>query len=908
MEQAGVSLIAQGAAAYMSDMKSATNATNGFVDTTDKGAGIVSRAGGMMGSAIKNVAAIAAGIGVAGFVALGKSIIDGVGDAREAAKLYASTEQTIKTMGNAAGRSAQDVVDLATALSDASGMSLFGDDQIQASENLLLTFSNIKGETFDLATALTVDLAQALGGAPADQAMMLGKALNDPIKGITALGKAGLTFSEEQKAAIAAMVKTGDMAGAQSIIIEELNRQVGGQAQAAAQADGGWTQLTATLGELQESVGAAVLPMLNVLVGMLNESVMPVVTAVAEAFGGVIESLADAGVMSSEFGESVGYLATQLGLPGELIQDIVFGVQGVVEAFEDAGAMSSEFGESIGYLASQLGLPGELVQDIVFAVQDLVASFQEGGAASASLGSAVDDLSGIWMKASDVVANVMDAYMAIATAVLPVVTRFVDEHGEEISAFFKQTWDSIIQIVTLALQVYNGIVPPILNAIAGFIDAHGSEIVKILTGAWEIVSSLITGVLDTIKGIFTTTLAIINGDWEGAWAGIKTIADAQMNAITGVITGFLDMIAGIFDTNMGDITKTWENNWNMLIEIANKVGAQMVEAGANIVSGIIEGIENNASAIYNVLSDIADGAVQAFLDAIGAGSPAKAFMPAGEYAVQGVMQGMEGMLPALLDLVNQTGGSMIEALTKNISKGGDEIRKMMADLTADIKDISSQINDAIADGFGATASIDRQIAKNLDKFKDIPDQYKQYTEGALKEAQNQAAAFADPTQGAKFFKMRSDQILEYAKLQQDLAEAETQEDADRINAQMILINKAQTEEIRQWEAMQAGMTTPQQDITSQIQELLHSNDVAGKLPALTENAIMSQLYSLLGQLQTPNDARQQSYVNPPMQASQYAWQAPQTSSSSSTYNMPIYTNNSPAALQQSLAVLQASMA
>ncbi len=97
MEQAGVALVAQGAAAYMSDMRSATNATNTFVDTTDKGSGLVSRAGGMMGSAIKGVATIAAGVGVAGFVALGKAIFDGIGDAREAARLNAATEQTILT-------------------------------------------------------------------------------------------------------------------------------------------------------------------------------------------------------------------------------------------------------------------------------------------------------------------------------------------------------------------------------------------------------------------------------------------------------------------------------------------------------------------------------------------------------------------------------------------------------------------------------------------------------------------------------------------------------------------------------------------------------------------------------------------------------------------------------------------
>ena len=166
LEEAGVKLVAEGAAAYASDMKTAAGATDTFVDTTEKGGGIISKAGGMMGDAIGNVAKIAAGVGVAGFVALGKAIFDGVGDAREAAQLLAQTNAVIESTGSAAGRSATQITDLATALSASAGKSLFGDSDVQAAENLLLTFTNIKGAVFDAATAISVDMAQALGGEP----------------------------------------------------------------------------------------------------------------------------------------------------------------------------------------------------------------------------------------------------------------------------------------------------------------------------------------------------------------------------------------------------------------------------------------------------------------------------------------------------------------------------------------------------------------------------------------------------------------------------------------------------------------------------------------------------------------------------------------------------------------------
>src|SRR5262245_4471300 len=71
---------------------------------------------------------IAGGVALGGITALGAAIVSGIGDAREAAQINAQTQQTIDSMGNAAGVSAQHVADYASSLSAAAGKSLFGDD------------------------------------------------------------------------------------------------------------------------------------------------------------------------------------------------------------------------------------------------------------------------------------------------------------------------------------------------------------------------------------------------------------------------------------------------------------------------------------------------------------------------------------------------------------------------------------------------------------------------------------------------------------------------------------------------------------------------------------------------------------------------------------------------------------
>ena len=98
---------------------------------------------------------------------------------------------------------------------------------------VMLTFTNIGKDIFPRATGATLDLATKFKMELQPATVMVGKALNDPIKGVTALGKAGVTFSEKQKAMIKALVETGDVAGAQMIILKELETQVGGSAEAA---------------------------------------------------------------------------------------------------------------------------------------------------------------------------------------------------------------------------------------------------------------------------------------------------------------------------------------------------------------------------------------------------------------------------------------------------------------------------------------------------------------------------------------------------------------------------------------------------------------------------------------------------------------------------------------------------
>jgi hypothetical protein len=112
------------------------------------------------------------------------------------------------------------------------------DEAIQANENLLLTFKNVRNELgkgnkiFKRATKASLDLSKAGFGSLDSAAKMLGKALNDPERGMTALGRAGVTFTKQQKETIKDLIASNRLLDAQKIILAEVESQVGGSAKA----------------------------------------------------------------------------------------------------------------------------------------------------------------------------------------------------------------------------------------------------------------------------------------------------------------------------------------------------------------------------------------------------------------------------------------------------------------------------------------------------------------------------------------------------------------------------------------------------------------------------------------------------------------------------------------------------
>lgn len=176
----------------------------------------------------------------------------------------------LRSTGGAAGYSADQLKRMASGLQN---VTTFGDQAIVNAQAILATFTQIRGDVFEGAIKSSLNLSATLGQDLQSSVVQIGKALNDPIKGITALSRVGVSFSEQQKETIKGLVESNQVMEAQRLILQELQTEFGGVAEEMAKTAGGQVQqLKNAFGDLTEELAAGLAPRLIGITSSIKEN------------------------------------------------------------------------------------------------------------------------------------------------------------------------------------------------------------------------------------------------------------------------------------------------------------------------------------------------------------------------------------------------------------------------------------------------------------------------------------------------------------------------------------------------------------------------------------------------------------------------------------------------------------
>ncbi|CAB4128664.1 hypothetical protein UFOVP107_54, partial [uncultured Caudovirales phage] len=364
-------------------------------------------------------------------------------------------------------------------MSASSGKSMFSDDAILGAENVLATFTQIKDVNFSDATQAITNISQAMGTDLQSSALQVGKALNDPVAGISALSRVGVSFSDDQKAMIKSMVETGDVAGAQQIILGELNKEFGGSASAAMNTYAGQqAMLAAQFQDIQQNLGEALMPVLVRFTSWAGETLVPIIGDVVNAFADWVSGVDWPAIMTA-------------------LNDIYSVAYDFIAGIDWQGGMNA--------ISSGFATVQAVLQPITSAIANLWAVAQP-------------------------------AFAALYNA---IVTQFASPqtigYMNNVYAILQLLGDILIGTVTLAVNT----VTTTLQGLMMAFQYLWPYIQIVLNGIMTLIAPFQTLVI----GVLTAISQALRGDFAGAWSTIQTAVSTFVVTVQTAVDAFVTDIS-----------------------------------------------------------------------------------------------------------------------------------------------------------------------------------------------------------------------------------------------------------------------------------------------------------------------------------------------------------------------------
>lgn len=244
----------------------------------------------------------------AAFAALTAIIGTSIASYAEQDRVEQKLNATLANTGRISGVTAEQVGELTEKYNR---LTTYQDEAIMSAQTVLASFSKISSKAFPEATRATLDLATGLGIDLSSAAEVVGRALQNPAESVDKFGKAiGVKFTPYQKEMIEVMQKSGDVAGAQGVLLKALEGKYNGLAEATTKGTGEFTQIKKAMDDVYKAIG---------------QELTPVVLKLTSGFKDFFIALAK----NKEFIE----MASRVLLVGGALSGVVVGLTGAALAF-----------------------------------------------------------------------------------------------------------------------------------------------------------------------------------------------------------------------------------------------------------------------------------------------------------------------------------------------------------------------------------------------------------------------------------------------------------------------------------------------------------------------------------------------------------------------------------------------
>jgi hypothetical protein len=452
---------------------------------------------------------------------------------------------------HAANASIQHINNLSNAVLKLSGID---DEATKSTAAMVLTFRDIRNEAgkgndvFDRTVRAVTDVATAMnnGATPSAEqlsktSIQLGKAINDPIKGMGALSRIGVTFTEGQKKQVEGFIKNNEAIKAQKLILGELNKEFGGSAKALGQS------LPGQINKAKETF--------RNLSAELVRGLLPAFNKVLEVAQDVINFLEEHKDFTKGLLIGLGALGAALLVVTSPIAAVVAAVAGLVVGFVEAYKHSEKFREIVTNVGAALksayekALPWveNALHNFIDAMKDAEKwAVNAFNGIKSEINRIVESFKTFW-KESGVVRTAVKLIWDGMKLYFGLMVAIVQKAFSMIIGTAKRVWAAIVQVFQGAYQTVKGIVQVFSGVLTGHFGRAWDGVKNIFSGAIKVVLGLIRGITAPAREEIATIGSALGGAFEKVWDTISGVFEDGVNAVGG----FLQDLANIINPLLG---------------------------------------------------------------------------------------------------------------------------------------------------------------------------------------------------------------------------------------------------------------------------------------------------------------------------------------------------------------------
>ena len=247
------------------------------------------------------------------------------------------------------------------------------------------------------------------------------------------------------------------------------------------------------------------------------------------------------------------------------------------------------------------------------------------------LGSLVAKLTEVGVTIMTTVTPVIDNMAAVVQAVLPTIQAAFTTVASTIQGVIDAVFPYIQTVITTAMNVINAIIATVLAAVKGDWDGVWNGIGNLVTTIWNGIKANVSAAINAVSGVISSVMDSIRAYWSGVWNAVRGLVGSAWNGITSTVSNGVNNVLNTVRGIGGKIKGAFSG-----------AGSWLLNAGRNIIMGLVNGIRNAIGAAVNAAKSAASNVVNAAKSALGIHSPSRVFRDeVGKMIPAGLGKGVE---------------------------------------------------------------------------------------------------------------------------------------------------------------------------------------------------------------------------------------------------------------------------